>query len=275
MCKCALRSIFLRANAERSIPTSMSSENDVVNLLHAKFEQTRQFYSDYLSETTMKKLSAPLKNLLNEASELNSKYLKLNEELQDVDKTRETEFESIVDTLAQSLGIDLSEVKERKVEAGPSTNVSDSILEEKSKGTAQVEEEKEKEVVAQPAKPKTLVPLLEKEDFESIPKYMRGRFTIDDLNEMVSKFDEFITKKRTLLRKPPKLLTKNERLLVDQWRELEVMKTRSPYFCFDTDIKPLIQERLRPQLLKAIPCLRHVRRITEERVGNKTVYHHC
>uniref|UniRef100_A0A8R1HKG2 SKA complex subunit 1 n=1 Tax=Caenorhabditis japonica TaxID=281687 RepID=A0A8R1HKG2_CAEJA len=87
--------------------------------------------------------------------------------------------------------------------------------------------------------------------------------------------ETFLMKKNTILTKSNKQLTKNDRELLDNWRELEEKsKKRLPttLFFIEGDVRPHLQERLRPSFVKAIPCLRHIRRIREERCGPLTFY---
>lgn len=121
-----------------------------------------------------------------------------------------------------------------------------------------------------------LVAQVSEQEFKTIPKYQLGRLTRENLNEIVQKMDEFLSKKSIVFGKSNKQLTRIDRELIDNWRELELKaKGRLPttLFFIENDIRPLLQERLRPSFAKAIPCLRHIRRVREERCGPLTFYY--
>ncbi|CAL2029247.1 hypothetical protein CAEBREN_04825 [Caenorhabditis brenneri] len=114
------------------------------------------------------------------------------------------------------------------------------------------------------------------QEFKTIPKYQLGRLTRDNLNEIVQKMDEFLMKKNQIFGKSNKQLTRIDRELLDNWKELELKargRLQTTLFFVEADIRPLLQERLRPTFSKAIPCLRHIRRIREERCGPLTFYY--
>lgn len=117
---------------------------------------------------------------------------------------------------------------------------------------------------------------ISEQEFKTIPKYQLGRLTLENLNEIVSKMEEFLSKKNQILSKTNKQLTRSDREMLDNWRELELKaKKRLPttLFFIENDIRPLLTERLRPSFSKSIPCLRHIRRVREERCGPLTFYY--
>ncbi|CAP23350.1 Protein CBR-SKA-1 [Caenorhabditis briggsae] len=140
-----------------------------------------------------------------------------------------------------------------------------------------LDDEKEGSSVVQPPESGNRhVQLISEQEFKSIPKYQLGRLTLDNLNEIVGKMDEFLTKKNAILGKTNKQITRQDREVLDNWRELEIKaKGRLPttLFFIENDIRPLLTERLRLSFAKAIPCLRHIRRVREERCGPLTFYY--
>ncbi|ETN87093.1 hypothetical protein NECAME_01251 [Necator americanus] len=56
-------------------------------------------------------------------------------------------------------------------------------------------------------------------EFEEIPRYMRGRMTRAELNEIVVKLDEFLMQKRRLLNAPFKKLSMKDKDQVGKWKE--------------------------------------------------------
>uniref|UniRef100_A0A1I7XKU0 SKA complex subunit 1 n=1 Tax=Heterorhabditis bacteriophora TaxID=37862 RepID=A0A1I7XKU0_HETBA len=57
------------------------------------------------------------------------------------------------------------------------------------------------------------------EEFESIPKYMRGRMTESELNDIIARFDEFLLEKRRLLRVPFNKLSVKDKDQICKWKE--------------------------------------------------------
>ncbi|VDM69025.1 unnamed protein product [Strongylus vulgaris] len=107
------------------------------------------------------------------------------------------------------------------------------------------------------------------EEFEEIPKYMRGRMTCAELNEIVLKLDEFLSQKRRLLNAPFKKLSMKEKDQVTKWKEQETACTSGKLFCQEVDVKPMLSDRARTLFRSAAPCLRHVRRIREKMSDEK------
>uniref|UniRef100_A0A183GAF6 SKA complex subunit 1 n=1 Tax=Heligmosomoides polygyrus TaxID=6339 RepID=A0A183GAF6_HELPZ len=117
--------------------------------------------------------------------------------------------------------------------------------------------------IAGDAPSNAIIPSVTSEEFETIPKYMRGRMTISELNEIVSKFDEFLSFKRRMLNANFKKLTMKDKDQVSKWREEEPAAIAGQLFCQEADVKPQLKDRTRLLLRTALPCLRHVRRIKE------------
>ncbi|CAI2301631.1 unnamed protein product [Caenorhabditis sp. 36 PRJEB53466] len=174
------------------------------------------------------------------------------------------------DSLHALLGIAIQK-KEEKLEATMQKEQKEPIeTPETTQQSPKKPETKTKEVSSA-----RIVALITEEEYKAIPKYQLGRFTVDSLNEIVNKMDEFLMKKSAILGKSNKQLTRLDRELLDLWREQESKaKSRLPTLLFflETDIRPLLQERIRPSFAKAMPCLRHIRRIREERHGPLTFY---
>ncbi|VDL79136.1 unnamed protein product [Nippostrongylus brasiliensis] len=85
------------------------------------------------------------------------------------------------------------------------------------------------------ARPRAIIPLVQPDEFETIPKYMRGRMTNEELNE-----------------EPPTIA--------------------GQLFCEDVDVKQGMRERTKNLFRAAVPCLRHVKRIKEVRVKGKAYF---
>uniref|UniRef100_A0A0K0CTW8 SKA complex subunit 1 n=1 Tax=Angiostrongylus cantonensis TaxID=6313 RepID=A0A0K0CTW8_ANGCA len=101
-------------------------------------------------------------------------------------------------------------------------------------------------------------------EFDSIPKYMRGRMSCADLNEVLNKFNWFLSMKRELLSTPFNKLRKEEKNLVCKWKEQEASCNIGELFCQENDIKPGLRGRAQAIFRHVAPCLRHLHRIREE-----------
>ncbi|KAJ1365156.1 hypothetical protein KIN20_025385 [Parelaphostrongylus tenuis] len=110
------------------------------------------------------------------------------------------------------------------------------------------------------------------EEFNSIPRYMRGRMSCAELNEVVSKINEFFSLKRRLLDAPFNKLRKEEKNLVCKWREKETSSNVGRIFFQEADIKPGLKIRTQAIFRHVSPCLRHVRRIREVREKGQIYY---
>ncbi|XGW04501.1 hypothetical protein V3C99_015578 [Haemonchus contortus] len=106
-------------------------------------------------------------------------------------------------------------------------------------------------------------------EFELIPKYMRGRMALSELNDIVGKLDEFLTMKRNLLNTSFKKLSMKDKDQVSKWREQEPAPITGQLYCQEVDVKPFMKDRSKALFRTAMPCLRHVRRVREVRVKGK------
>ncbi|KHJ76225.1 hypothetical protein OESDEN_24155, partial [Oesophagostomum dentatum] len=95
---------------------------------------------------------------------------------------------------------------------------------------------------------------------------MRGRMSAAELNEIVSKFNEFLSEKRRLLNAPFRKLPMKDKDQVSKWKEQETAATAGKLFCQEVDLKPMLSDRAKTLFRSAVPCLRHVHRIKEVRV---------
>ncbi|CAI5438549.1 unnamed protein product [Caenorhabditis angaria] len=162
------------------------------------------------------------------------------------------------------------EGEKENISSQKSENVPIDKENKKQENEAIEEDDEEKE-----EKIKRMCAPLTLQEFNTIPKYMLGRFTLESMNEIILTIDAFLLKKHQLITKPLKTLTRQEKEQVDSWRELEMKakKLSTGLFFVDTDIRPMLTEKLRPSFAKAIPSLRHTKRIREQRCGPITFYY--
>lgn len=111
------------------------------------------------------------------------------------------------------------------------------------------------------------------EEFSQIPGYMRGRVTMDNINEFINIFNVTLTKKYELLKKPKKNKTKPELEQCLLWKEQEIGELKGTYFCNAEDLDKLGNIKIgNKKYLNIITMLRHIKRIKEVR-NMKVIYY--
>ncbi|XP_014275301.1 spindle and kinetochore-associated protein 1 isoform X2 [Halyomorpha halys] len=111
------------------------------------------------------------------------------------------------------------------------------------------------------------------EEFSQIPGYMRGRVTMDNINEFINIFNVTLTKKYELLKKAKKNKSKSELEQCLLWKEQEVGELKGTYFCTAEDLDKLGNIKIgNKKYLSIITMLRHIKRIKEVR-NMKIIYY--
>ncbi|GMT09312.1 hypothetical protein PFISCL1PPCAC_609, partial [Pristionchus fissidentatus] len=118
---------------------------------------------------------------------------------------------------------------------------------------AAAEEEESKEGVKE----------LNKDELEDVPKYMKGRLTLAEVNEIVHALSACLKHKHELLSTHPNKLSNKDKDLVYKWREQG--SETSSIFCMDTEVRDRLHEKHKKNLKTVLPILRHVKRIREQR----------
>ncbi len=75
------------------------------------------------------------------------------------------------------------------------------------------------------------------EEFEALPKYLRGRMTIERVNGMIEELNKVFCEKYTLLKANPAKLPFDQRQRYYDWKGLESEDTKGRFFVTDTDLK--------------------------------------
>lgn len=120
----------------------------------------------------------------------------------------------------------------------------------------------------QAAKPKKQTPIIEYltvEEFESVPKYIRGRLQYDQVNNIVDKLNETLDAKYTLLRKPRAKASDMEMKLIAACKNKENSETKGLYFVVDEDLKRWASLKLDPAVRSMLTVLRTTKRLREVR----------
>ncbi|NXL25962.1 SKA1 protein, partial [Setophaga kirtlandii] len=119
-----------------------------------------------------------------------------------------------------------------------------------------------------PAKEKKVIkeaPLLTTEEFESIPAYLKGRITYDQINAVVQEINKAVLGKYKILYQPLKSMSAPVRNLYHRFIEEETKDTKGAFFIVEDDIKEFTQLKLDKKFHSILSILRHCQRVREIR----------
>ncbi len=78
---------------------------------------------------------------------------------------------------------------------------------------------------------------LSADEFEALPKYLRGRITIERVNGLLEELNKVFCEKYTLLKANPAKLPFDQRQRHHDWKIQETEDTKGRYFVTDSDLK--------------------------------------
>ncbi|KHJ94926.1 hypothetical protein OESDEN_05142 [Oesophagostomum dentatum] len=148
----------------------------------------------------------------------------LNAELRDMSPLEQV-FLGIGDVMRKE-NISVEYPRSRSPERPAKSTCLESVVQPVPSAAAQ---EKSEQSASEAKAANYILPPIGSEEFEEIPKYMRGRMSAAELNE-------------------------------------ETAATAGKLFCQEVDLKPMLSDRAKTLFRTAVPCLRHVHRIKEVRV---------
>ncbi|XP_071845368.1 SKA complex subunit 1-like [Apostichopus japonicus] len=119
-----------------------------------------------------------------------------------------------------------------------------------------------------PASPR--LDFIMRDEYTSIPKYMKGRISYEELNSMVEVINETIRKKYQLMSKPKNRLTDKKRKNYIKYKEQETKETKGAYFFVPEDLTKLCSLRNDGSVRSRLTMLRHCGRLREVRGGGLT-----
>ncbi|NWV17495.1 SKA1 protein, partial [Origma solitaria] len=126
----------------------------------------------------------------------------------------------------------------------------------------------EPERAKKPAKQKKSIkeaPLITTEEFESVPAYMKGRLTYDQINAAVQEINKAVVGKYKIMYHPLKSMSVPVRNLYHRFMEEETKDTKGLFFIVEADIKEFTQLKLDKRFHNIISILRHCHRVREVR----------
>ncbi|NXY58394.1 SKA1 protein, partial [Callaeas wilsoni] len=127
---------------------------------------------------------------------------------------------------------------------------------------------KEKKVIKEAA-------LITTEEFESVPAYMKGRITYDQINAVVQQLNKAVVDKYKILYQPLKSMSAPARNLYHRFMEEETKDTRGLFFIVEADIKEFTPLKLDKRFHSILNILRHCQRVREVRSSGLIRYVIC
>ncbi|KAF7700829.1 spindle and kinetochore-associated protein 1 [Silurus meridionalis] len=110
------------------------------------------------------------------------------------------------------------------------------------------------------------------QEFDSIPQYMKGRVTYDQLNSAVKSINMAITGKYKIFQQPVKSLSNAARKFHQRFKEQETKDTKGQFFVVEEDLRELAQLKVDKRFVGMLNMLRHCQRLKELRGGGLTRY---
>ncbi|CAL1595259.1 unnamed protein product [Knipowitschia caucasica] len=107
-------------------------------------------------------------------------------------------------------------------------------------------------------------------EFESIPQYMKGRVSYDQLNSAVRSINASISSKYKILHQPMKTLNNHTRKLQQQFKQQETKETKGKFFIVEGDISEFTERKVDKKFQGILNILRHCQRLKEQRGGGIT-----
>ncbi|XP_019113748.1 SKA complex subunit 1 [Larimichthys crocea] len=109
-------------------------------------------------------------------------------------------------------------------------------------------------------------------EFESIPQYMKGRVSYDQLNATVQCINTAVTAKYKILHQSVKTLNNRSRKLHQRFKDQETKDTKGQYFVVEDDIREFTQVKVDKRFQGILNMLRHCQRLRELRGGGLSRY---
>ncbi|KAM4879309.1 SKA complex subunit 1 [Sylvia borin] len=117
--------------------------------------------------------------------------------------------------------------------------------------------------------------LITTEEFESVPTYLKGRLTYDQINAVVQQINKAVVDKYKILHQPLKSMSSSARNLYHRFMEEETRDTKGEFFIVEADIKEFTQLKLDKRFHSILSILRHCQRMREVRSSGLIRYIIC
>nr|XP_034956554.1 spindle and kinetochore-associated protein 1 isoform X2 [Zootoca vivipara] len=117
--------------------------------------------------------------------------------------------------------------------------------------------------------------LLTEEEFESIPAYMRGRLTYNQVNAVLQEINKAVVSKYKIMNQPPKTMSGAVRNLFFRFKEEETKNTKGHFFIVEADVEEFTQLKADKRFHSILTILRHCQRLREIRGSRLVRYAIC
>ncbi|MGH0139666.1 UNVERIFIED_CONTAM: hypothetical protein FKN15_030306 [Acipenser sinensis] len=98
-------------------------------------------------------------------------------------------------------------------------------------------------------------------------RYMKGRFTYDQINNVIQDINKAVVCKYKILKQSLKSMNNATRKLYQRFKDEECKETKGQYFIVDADIKEFTQMKVEKKFHVMLNMLRHCQRLREVRGG--------
>ncbi|XP_053264461.1 spindle and kinetochore-associated protein 1 isoform X1 [Podarcis raffonei] len=117
--------------------------------------------------------------------------------------------------------------------------------------------------------------LLTEEEFESIPAYMRGRLTYNQVNAVLQEINKAVVSKYKIMHQSPKTMSGAVRNLFFRFKEEETKNTKGHFFIVEADVEEFTQLKADKRFHSILTILRHCQRLREIRGSRLVRYAIC
>ncbi|XP_027888846.1 SKA complex subunit 1 [Xiphophorus couchianus] len=110
------------------------------------------------------------------------------------------------------------------------------------------------------------------QEYESIPQYMKGRVSYEQLNAVVEGINTTVAAKYRILCQPLKALNNHSRKLQQLFKDQETKDTKGQFFVVEEDMREFTQMKVDKRFQGILNMLRHCQRLREVRGGGLVRY---
>ncbi|XP_016522024.1 SKA complex subunit 1 isoform X2 [Poecilia formosa] len=110
------------------------------------------------------------------------------------------------------------------------------------------------------------------QEYESIPHYMKGRVSYEQLNAVVEGINTAVAAKYKILCQPLKALNNHSRKLQQRFKDQETKDTRGQFFVVEEDMHEFTQMKVDKRFQGILNMLRQCQRLREVRGGGLVRY---
>uniref|UniRef100_A0A6J0V3E1 SKA complex subunit 1 n=2 Tax=Pogona vitticeps TaxID=103695 RepID=A0A6J0V3E1_9SAUR len=155
--------------------------------------------------------------------------------------------------------------------ANPNSAMSITVKNEQTKDAEVVHVKKQ----AKEAKRIKEAAFITSEEFESVPAYMRGRLTYNQVNAVIQEINKAVVSKYKIMRQPTKSMSSAVRNLYFRFQEEENKNTKGEFFIVEADIEEFTQLKADKRFHAILTILRHCQRVREIRGSRLVRYAIC